>query len=76
VARYQRKHGKAPKNRYGHSLHPVSVADVLEWGRSAPDAVIVDAAPRYLPGWTRPMLHAPVVREFLTWNLLLVLRRK
>jgi hypothetical protein len=76
VARYQRRHGKPPKNRYGHSLHPVAIADVLGWARSAPDAVIVDAVPRYLPGWTRPMLHAPVMREFLTWNLLLVLRRK
>jgi len=29
VAWYQRRHGTMPKNRYGHSLHPVSVADVL-----------------------------------------------
>jgi len=27
--RYERQHGKAPKNRYGHSLYPVSVARVL-----------------------------------------------
>lgn len=77
VARYQRKHGKMPKNRYGHSLYPVSVAEALHWARSAPHgAVMVDATPRYLPGWTRPLLHAPVLREFLTWNLLLVLRRE
>jgi len=37
--------------------------------------VLVDAVPRYLPGWTRPVLRVPVAREFLTWNLLLVLRR-
>jgi SAM-dependent methyltransferase len=75
VARYRRRHGKLPKNRYGHSLHPVSVGEVLGWARSVPGAVIVDAVPRYLPGWTRPLLRAPVLREFLTWNLLLVLRR-
>jgi SAM-dependent methyltransferase len=75
VARYQRRQGKPPKNRYGHSLHPVSIAEVLRWARSAPGAVIVDAAPRYLPGWTRPLLRAPILREFLTWNLLLVLQR-
>lgn len=75
VARYQRRLGKLPKNRYGYSLYPVSIAEVLGWARSAPGAVIVDAAPRYLPGWTRPLLRAPILREFLTWNLLLVLRR-
>jgi len=73
--RYQRKHGKPPKNQYGRSLYPVSVAAALGWARSANGAVLVDAVPRYLPGWTRPVLRVPVLREFLTWNLLLVLRR-
>ncbi len=63
------------RTSYGRSLYPVSVADALGWARSAPDAVLVDAVPRYLPGWTRPLLRVPVLREFLTWNLLLVLRR-
>ncbi len=76
VARYQRKHGQMPKNRFGDSLYPVSVADVLGWARSAHGVVVVDAVPRYLPGWTRPVLRVPVLREFLTWNLLLVLRRE
>jgi len=73
--RYQRTHGKPPKNHYGRSLYPVSVAAALGWARSANGAVLVDAVPRYLPGWTRPVLRVPVLREFLTWNLLLVLRR-
>ena len=73
--RYQRKHGKPPKNHYGHSLYPVSVGAALGWARSADGTVLVDAVPRYLPAWTRPVLRVPVVREFLTWNLLLVLRR-
>jgi SAM-dependent methyltransferase len=76
VARYQRKHGKMPKNRFGDSLYPVSVAEVLGWARSAQGVVVVDAVPRYLPGWTRPLLRVPMLREFLTWNLLLVLRRE
>ena len=73
--RYQRRHGRPPKNRYGASLYPVSVSAALAWARSVPGAVLVDAVPRYLPGWTRPLLRVPVLREFLTWNLLLVLRR-
>jgi SAM-dependent methyltransferase len=76
AARYQRTHGKAPKNRFGESLYSVSVAGALSWARSAPRAVVVDAVPRYLPGWTRPLVRIPVLREFLTWNLLLVLRRE
>jgi SAM-dependent methyltransferase len=74
--RYQRRHGSPPKNEYGRSLYPVSVASALAWARSAPGIVVVDAVPRYLPGWTRPLLRVPVLREFLTWNLLLVLRRQ
>jgi SAM-dependent methyltransferase len=73
--RYRRKYGRPPKNRYGRSLYPVSVAAVLGWARSADGTVLVDAVPRYLPGWARPLLRVPVLREFLTWNLLLVLRR-
>jgi hypothetical protein len=73
--RYQRRNGRPPKNRYGTSLYPVSVAAALAWARAAPGAVLADAVPRYLPGWTRPLLRVPVLREFLTWNLLLVLRR-
>src|SRR5439155_1652478 len=52
-----------------------SVAGARAWARAARGAVLADAVPRYLPGWTRPLLRIPVLREFLTWNLLLVLRR-
>jgi hypothetical protein len=52
------------------------VAQVLRWARSARQATVIDAVPRYLPGWTRPLVRVPLLREFLTWNLLLVLRRE
>jgi len=74
--RYQRRYGQPPKNRYGQGLYPVSVAQALRWARSASDAELVDAAPRYLPGWTRPLLRVPGAREVFTWNLLMVLRRR
>src|SRR5262249_33926309 len=66
--RYQHRHGRPPKNRYGASLYPVSVSAALAWARLAQGAVLVDAVPRYLPGWTRPLLPVPVLRELLTWN--------
>jgi hypothetical protein len=49
-------------------------ATALAWVRSADGPVLVDAVPRYLPGWTRWLVRVPVLCEFLTWNLLLVLR--
>ncbi|MEU0566678.1 class I SAM-dependent methyltransferase [Nonomuraea sp. NPDC005983] len=74
--KYQDKYGKPPKNRYGQSLYPVSVAQGLRWAASHPQADLVDALPRYLPWWCRPVLKAPIVREFATWNLVLVLRKR
>jgi SAM-dependent methyltransferase len=55
--------------------HETSPWHYLGGHRAARGAVLVDAVPRYLPGWARPLLRVPVLREFLTWNLLLVLRR-
>jgi len=74
--RYERRHGRPPKNLYGRGLYPVSVAWALRWARSRRDAELIDAVPRYLPGWTRPLLRLPGAREVLTWNLLVVLRRR
>jgi SAM-dependent methyltransferase len=73
---YQRRHGTAPKNFYGRSLYPISVARVLRWARTCAGADLIDAVPRYLPGWTRPLVLVPGAREILTWNLLVVLRRR
>jgi SAM-dependent methyltransferase len=73
--RYQRRHGRPPKNQFGSSLYPVSVAEALGWARSADGVVLDDAVPRYLPAWTRPVLAVPGLREIVTWNLLLILRR-
>lgn len=72
---YRRRYGHAPKNRVGENLFRVSVADGLRWARQQPLARLVDARPRYYPGWARPLLAVPGLREVATWNLLLVLRR-
>lgn len=76
VRRYQRRYGHAPKNRVGENLFRVSVAQGLRWARRHPEAVLVEARPRYYPRWARPVLHLPGAREVLTWNLLLVMRRR
>ncbi|MEI2619296.1 MAG: class I SAM-dependent methyltransferase [Candidatus Nanopelagicales bacterium] len=74
--RYRREKGHEPKNLYGTSLFPVSMAQGIRWARSQPNADVVDIIPRYLPSslfWTSSL---PVVREILTWNVALILRRR
>ncbi len=72
--RYARRHGGPPKNLFGHGLHPVSVGAALAWARGRHDLTVVRAAPRYHPWWAVPIVRVPGLREFLTWNLVLVLR--
>lgn len=73
--RYERKHGTRPKNVYGESMFPASVADGLRWLRSRSDLEVLDLRPRYLPRWTAFLLRVPGLRELLTWNLWIVVRR-
>ena len=75
VRRYLRRHGKLPKNLFRESLFPVHVGQALKLARGRPDAELIDALPRYYPRPARALLHVPGLRELITWNLLLVLRR-
>jgi len=73
--RYLRKHGRLPKNRFRQTLFPVHVGQALDLARDRRDAELIDALPRYYPPAARALLRVPVLREIVTWNLLLVLRR-
>ncbi|MFF0270758.1 class I SAM-dependent methyltransferase [Kribbella sp. NPDC004536] len=74
--RYERRHGKPPKNRYGESLFPITVAGGLRWARSCRGADLTAAVPRYHPRWAYGVVGLPGLRELVTWNLVLVLRRR
>jgi len=74
--RYERRHGRPPKNRFGSSLFACHVGPTLRLARAHPDVEVVDARPRYYPDWMRFLVEVPGVREIATWNLLLVLRRR
>ena len=69
-------HGREPKNRFGESLFAVTVADGLRWARSQQAAEVVAVLPRYNPGWSWWLLRVPVLREMVTWNLVVVLRKR
>lgn len=72
--RYERKHGKAPKNLFGTSMFAASVQDGRRWLASRPDLEVLDLRPRYLPRWTAFVLRIPLLRELVTWNLWIVVR--
>ena len=72
--RYVRRHGHQPKNRFGETLFPVHVGAALRWARTCPTATLVAGYPRYHPWWARWVVRMPLLRELVTWNLVLVLR--
>ena len=76
IERYTRKHGHPPKNRLGENTFAVSVAWGVRWATNHPDVEVLELRPRYLPRWARLLVRVPVLREFVTWNLLVILRRR
>ena len=73
--RFERVTGAPPKNRYGESLFSLSISEVLRWCNSSPNVYVLDAFPRYYPRWTKWIVRLPGLREILTWNLVVVMRR-
>jgi SAM-dependent methyltransferase len=74
--RYARKHGHPPKNRYGESLFALRAGRVLRLIEARGDVTVLEARPRYYPRWCGFLVRVPGLRELLTWNLLLILRRE
>lgn len=71
---YERRHGPPRKNRMGEGLFAVHVGPTLRLARSVPGLVLERAEPRYWP-WARAVVHVPGLRELVTWNCVLRLRR-
>ena len=74
--RYEHHEGHPPKNRYGQTLFKLSIAQMSRIVSNREDADVVDMRPRYLPSWARPLVRVAGLRELMTWNLWIVLRRK
>lgn len=73
--RYIKHHRRKPKHKVGSTLFRVHIGPVLRALRARADIEIVDARPRYYPRWCRFVVRAPGIREFVTWNLMLVMKR-
>jgi SAM-dependent methyltransferase len=76
--RYAAKHGRRPKNDFGRSLFPCSIGRMLRWLRQAEGeglVHVVEVLPRYHPWWAKWVIRVPGLREVMSWNAMLVLRR-
>ncbi|HEV2935553.1 MAG TPA: class I SAM-dependent methyltransferase [Streptosporangiaceae bacterium] len=73
--RYVRRHRREPKHECGVNLFPVHIGPILRAMRARPDVRIVEARPRYYPRWCRLLVRLPGLREVVTWNLMLIMRR-
>ena len=73
--RYIKRNGVEPKNKYGESLFAASAGAALKWARACPDAELIAALPRYHPWWAAWVARVPGLREFASWNIVLVLRK-
>jgi ubiquinone/menaquinone biosynthesis C-methylase UbiE len=73
--RFVKKNGREPKNRFGETLFAFRVGPAMHWARTCTQARMVRALPRYHPWWATWIVHVPVLREFASWNLVLVLEK-
>jgi SAM-dependent methyltransferase len=71
--RYEKKHERKPNNLFGESLFQAKVKDVMALVRARSDVARFDAFPRYYPTWMRWVIYVPLVRELVTWNLVVVM---
>lgn len=74
--RYERKTGHRPKNLVDDTLFRVSVRQGLRWVDGRDDVDVLALRPRYWPDWAEAVLKIPGVREIVTWNLLIVVRKR
>ena len=74
--RYERRHGHPPKNVFGESMFAATAGPGIRWARSHPDVEVLSLAPRYLPRWLHWVVAVPLLREAVTWNLAIVLRKR
>ncbi len=57
-------------------MFAASVTDGRRWLATRPDLEVLDLRPRYFPRWTSFLLRIPVLRELVTWNLWMVVRKR
>ena len=75
--RYAARHGHRPKNDFGRSLFACPVGPMVQWARDEERAgrvEVLDVFARYHPTWAQWVMRVPGLREFASWNAVIVLR--
>jgi SAM-dependent methyltransferase len=71
---YERLKGPPPKNRIYDGLWPTYIGGVMAETAQRSSLDIIDVVPRYYPS-LRCITRVPGVREVITWNCLIMLRK-
>jgi SAM-dependent methyltransferase len=74
--RFRERTGRDAKNLFGSSLFEVHIPEVRTWYAECPDVEVDWIGPRYWPPSWSPVSRLPVVGEIVTWNLLVLFRRR
>ncbi len=72
---YEKRHGKPRKNTYGEGLWAVHIGPTLKLVEARPGLIIERVEPRYWPK-LRFIVDIPGVRELITWNCVIRVRRR
>jgi SAM-dependent methyltransferase len=72
---YERRHGPPRKNPYGAGLWPRHIGATLREVRARPGLAIERVEPRYWPQ-LRFVCRVPGLRELVTWNCVIRVRRR
>ncbi|MGY1454690.1 class I SAM-dependent methyltransferase [Streptomyces sp. SS8] len=73
--RYRRRTGRPAKHTLGENLFAIHIGPVLRHVRGRQDVTVVAVRSRYWPFLASAVTRIPGLREIVTWNLLLILRR-
>lgn len=74
--RYRRRTGRDAKHTLGENLFAVHIGPTLRQVRARDDVTVVSARSRYWPFLAETVVKVPGLREFATWNLLLLILRR
>jgi SAM-dependent methyltransferase len=76
VERYERSWATLPRTVLARACFAWTSPKYSNGPRAHRQADLIDAFPRYYPSWTKGIVAIPGIREIVTWNLVVVLRRR
>ena len=75
VALWSKLTGRRSDHTVFENLFPTYIGEVLRWVRANPAFELIKVVPRYYPEFAF-LMKLPLLREFVSWNCALLLRRR